>query len=85
MVVCVPDGALLRVALASYGMPLLLLLAGAGVGNFLFGEPGAIWGGLCGLGLAGVWLKLHRGQDCMPVILRRDGNSSLRVCGTRPG
>jgi sigma-E factor negative regulatory protein RseC len=85
VVVGVPDGALLRAALASYGMPLLLLLGGAGLGNFLFGEPGAIGGGLCGLGLAGVWLKLHRGPDSTPVILRRDADSGLRVCGTRTG
>jgi sigma-E factor negative regulatory protein RseC len=85
VVVGLPEGALLRAALASYGMPLLSLLGGAGLGNFLFGEPGAILGGLCGLGLAGVWLKLRRGPDSMPVILRRDEGSGLRVCGTRTG
>ena len=85
VVVGLPDGALLRATLASYGMPLIFLLAGAGLGNFLFGEPGSIWGGLFGLGLAGVWLKLHRGPDAVPVILRRDEGSSMRVCGTRAG
>jgi sigma-E factor negative regulatory protein RseC len=85
VVVGLPDGTLLRATLASYGMPLAFLLSGAVLGNYLFGEPGSIWGGLFGLGLAGAWLKLRRGPDSMPVILRRDQGSSMRVCGTRTG
>lgn len=85
VVVGLPDGALLRAALASYGMPLLLLLGGAGLGKFLFGEPGSIWGGLFGLGMAALWLRLHRGPDKFPVILRRDEGSGRRACGTRAG
>jgi sigma-E factor negative regulatory protein RseC len=85
VVVGLPDGALLRAALASYGKPLLLVLTGAGIGNFLFGEPGSILGGLFGLGLAAILLKLHRAPDTIPVILRRDASSSMRVCGTRAG
>ncbi len=85
VVVGLPDGALLRAALTSYGMPLLFLLGGAGLGKFLFGEPGSIWGGLSGLGIAALWLKWHRGPDRFPVILRRDEGSGMRACGTRTG
>lgn len=85
VVVGLPDGALLRAALASYGMPLIFLLAGAVLGNFMFREPGSIWGGLFGLGLAAVWLKSHRGPGTVPVILRRDEGSGMRACGTRAG
>lgn len=83
VVVGLPDGTLLRATLASYGMPLLLLVGGAGLGNGLAGEPGAIWGGLFGLGFAALWLKRHRGADVMPVILRLD--EGMRSCGTRAG
>lgn len=58
VVVGLPDGAVLQAALASYGLPLALLLAGSGIGGAIFGEPGAIGGGLFGLILAGLWLKL---------------------------
>lgn len=83
VVVGLPDGALLRAALASYGMPLLLLVGGAGLGNALAGEPGAIWGGLSGLGFAALWLKRHRGPDVVPVILRRD--EGVGSCASRAG
>lgn len=83
VVVGLPDGALLRATLASYGMPLVLLLACAGTGKYLFGEPGSISGGLFGLLLAAVWLRSHREPRAVPVILRRDENSGGRACKTR--
>ena len=83
VVVGLPDGALLGAVLASYGMPLLLLVGGAGLGNALGGEPGAILGGLCGLGMAAFWLRRHRGANALPVILRQD--EGIRACGTHSG
>lgn len=83
VVVGLPDGSLLRAALASYVMPLLLLLAGALLGKTLFGELGAIGGGLVGLLLAGFGLRRHRGTGVEPVVLRLDDGTGLRACGTR--
>lgn len=86
VVVGLPDGALLHAALASYGMPLSLLLVGAGLGAFTFGEPGAIGGGLCGLVMAALWLKLatrlqlwpHAGTKPAPQILRLGSTASCQ-------
>lgn len=83
VVVGLPDGALLRATLASYVAPLALLLICAGAGNYLFGEPGSISGGLFGLLLAAVWLKLHRAPRATPVILRRDENAGEHACKSR--
>jgi len=83
VVVGLPDGVLFSAVLASYGMPLVLLLMGAGLGNYLFGEPGSIWGGLFGLGLATVWLRMRRGTNTVPVILRRNEDSGMHACRAR--
>ena len=71
VVVGLADGILLKATLASYVAPLGLMLGGAGLGNALSGEPGAIAGSLFGLVLAGMWLKLRRAPRHTPVILRR--------------
>ncbi len=80
VVIGLPDGAVLHAALASYGVGLLLLLTGAGVGTYLFGEPGAIAGGLSGLALTALWLRRRSGATSSPkhdpVILRRGAASS---------
>lgn len=81
VVVGLPDGALLRAALASYALPLLLLLAGAGLGKLLLGELGAVGGGLLGLASAALWLKRYRGAGVVPVILRHD--DGLGSCAAR--
>ncbi|MBI5329934.1 MAG: SoxR reducing system RseC family protein [Betaproteobacteria bacterium] len=78
VVVGLPAGALLRASLLGYGLPLLLLLAGAGLGHALGGEPGAILGGLCGLALAALGVKRSR-MSAVPVIRRRGSG----VCGTQ--
>lgn len=83
VVVGLPDGSLLQAALASYALPLLLLLLGAGLGKLLGGELGAVAGGLLGLLFAGAVLKRHRGNGTVPVILRRDDGVSGVACGTR--
>ena len=81
VVVGLPDGALLRAALACYGVPLLLLLGGAGLGQGFSGEPGAVLGGLSGLLAAALWLRRQQGPGATPVILRLD--DGVRACGTR--
>lgn len=82
VVVGLPEGALWRAALASYLVPLGLLLAGAVGGRELGGEPGAVAGGLGGLALAAVWLVQRRGRHPAPVILRRDDGGGH--CDARP-
>lgn len=82
VVVGLPDGALLYAAMTSYGIGLAMLLGGAGLGAYFFGEPGAISGGLFGLILAGLLLKYRSGQPrsqyTIPVILRQGTNSGCR-------
>lgn len=85
VVVGLPDGALLHAALSSYGMPLLLTLLGAGAGNAFFGEPGSVAGGLFGLLLAGLWLKLRGVARAGPVILRRGDVAGGQMCKSRGG
>lgn len=77
VVVGLPEGALLRAALLAYGAPLALVLLGAMAGQFLYGEPGAMAGGLCGLLLAALVLRRNR-SDTVPVILRR-GTTACRT------
>lgn len=79
VVVGLPEGALLGAAATAYLMPLLFLLAGGLLGQWLGGELGAIAGGLCGLAMAVLNLRRRRAPDAMPVVLRR-GESS---CASR--
>ena len=71
VVVGLPDGALLGAAVSGYLVPLLLLLAGAALGQQFAGELGAVAGGLCGLGLAALYLKRRRTPVAHPAVLRR--------------
>lgn len=83
VVIGLPDGALLHAALAIYGVALSMLLGCAGLGTYLFGEPGAIGGGLSGLALTALWLRLrirlHPSPKHDPVILRRGTASSCQT------
>jgi sigma-E factor negative regulatory protein RseC len=79
VVVGLPDGALLGAAVSGYLVPLLVLLAGAALGQQFAGELGAVAGGLVGLLLAATWLRRRPpGQTASPAILRRAASS----CGT---
>ena len=72
VVVGLPDGALFAAALAGYILPLVLLLACAALGQHWAGELGAVTGGLCGLGLAALYLKRRDSPAAtQPVVLRR--------------
>jgi sigma-E factor negative regulatory protein RseC len=71
VVIGLPDGALLHAAILGYLVPLLLLLAMAALGQRFGGELGAMAGGLCGLGLAALYLKRRGTAGVNPVILRR--------------
>jgi len=78
VVVGLPDGALLGAAASGYLVPLLLLIAGAALGQQFAGELGAVSGGLVGLLLAAIRLRRRPVQPVSPAILRR-GTST---CGT---
>jgi sigma-E factor negative regulatory protein RseC len=75
VVVGLPDGALLGAAVSGYLVPLLLLLAGAALGQQLGGELGAVSGGLVGLLLAAIRLRRRPGGTSSPAILRRGSGS----------
>jgi len=53
----VADGTLWSASLASYGLPVLLAIAGAAVGQSLAADPGAVTGMLTGLGCGLVLLR----------------------------
>jgi len=79
VIIGLPDGALLHAALASYGIALLMLLGCAMLGKFISGEPGAIFGGLLGLALAAVWIRLRPSPNQTPVVLRRGTKGSCQT------
>lgn len=59
VVISIPDGAPLKAALASYGLGVVLLVAGAALGSmWSAGDLGAALGGLAGLMLAFVLNRL---------------------------
>lgn len=56
--IAIPEGAVRRGAFLAYGLPLLMLLAGAFIGAGVAGDPGAIIGAVGGLVLAFTVLRL---------------------------
>ncbi len=69
VVVGIEDGAVLRAVMASYVIPLVLLISGAMIGT-RWGDLGAVAGAATGLMLATLWLRQRR-QGATPTILRR--------------
>ena len=66
VVLGVPEGTLLRAALVSYIAPLVLLIGGAGMGQYLGGEPISALGGLFGA---------HTGRDLAGRLWTVDAHS----------
>jgi sigma-E factor negative regulatory protein RseC len=75
VVIGIPPGALWKSAFRLYGLPLVLMLAGAFAGQHWNGDMGALAGAAGGLALAALWQK-SRGpaRACQPVMLRRDSS-----------
>ena len=69
VVVTVPDGVVLKAALYSYLLPLLLTLVGAAGGTSLGGDRGAVGGAL--VGLAGGWLVFRSVDRREPLVQLR--------------
>ncbi|OIQ86966.1 SoxR reducing system protein RseC [mine drainage metagenome] len=89
VVVGVEEKALLASSLAVYGVPLLLVLAGAALGTWLASSAGDAWplaGAGLGLFFSFLWVKGHatgRSLDARyrPVILRpADTQSQISIC-----
>lgn len=70
VVIGLPDGALLHAVLSSYVLPLVLILAGAAIGQQQGGEPISALGALIGLAISAVWLRFQRSPRRAPSILR---------------
>jgi sigma-E factor negative regulatory protein RseC len=79
VIIGLPEGALLQAALTTYGTALLMLFVCAVSGKYVFGEPGAILGGLSGLALAALWIRLRPNPKHEPVVLRRGTKSSCQT------
>lgn len=78
VVIGIPGGALWKSAFRLYGLPLLLMLAGALAGQSALGDAGAGAGLLAGL-LFSILLQKIRpaSQAWQPVMLRRAGEFEL--------
>jgi sigma-E factor negative regulatory protein RseC len=80
VVIGIPSGALWRSAFRLYGLPLLLLLAGALVGQHLNGDAGALIGAASGLVLAALAQKFYfPSRAFQPLMLRRADNFFMVV------
>lgn len=76
VVVGIAEGSVLRAALRSYGMPLLLMLAGALLAQALWpGDLSAVAGVLVG-GLGG-WAGLRRSAVSLPMVVRKESRYGI--------
>ena len=72
VVIGIPSGALWRSAFRLYGLPLVLMFAGALAGQHLSGDLAALAGAAGGLILAALWQKARGSSKAwQPVMLRR--------------
>lgn len=81
VVIGVADGAVFKSALAVYLMPLIFVLAGAGLGNFLASSESAqdfnaMMGAGLGLFMSYIWIRLYTAsvgsnKYFQPVVLRK--------------
>lgn len=69
VIIAVPEGAVLKAALRSYLVPLMLALGGAVAGTSFGGDPGAVVGTL--LGLAVGWMSLRMTSHREPEVNMR--------------
>lgn len=78
IVVGIAKGSVLKSALRVYGLPLVLMLAGALLAQTLLpGDGPAVIGMLLG-GMLG-WLVARDGRSARPVVLRRENNPAYHL------
>lgn len=76
VVIGIAEGSVLRAALRSYGVPLLLMLLGALLAQWFWpGDLAAVFGVLLG-GLAG-WLGLRGSSATLPVVVRKETQDGI--------
>lgn len=76
VIIGIASGSVLRAALRSYGVPLLLMLAGALFAQWLWpGDLAAVGGMLLGA-LAG-WLGLRGSTTQLPVVVRKETQDAI--------
>lgn len=61
----IEEAVLVKASLLAYMLPLLFLLVASALGQYGFGEPGAIVGGLLGLLAGGVLVRWHGHRACV--------------------
>lgn len=75
VIVGIPDGKLLHSALYLYGLPLVAVMLGAGLAQWVRpGDAGAVAGALLGLLLAGAWIVTRSSTSlsrARPTVIRR--------------
>lgn len=80
VVIGIPSGALWKSAFRLYGLPLVLMLAGALAGQHWSGDLAALAGAAAGLVLAALWQKRSGpSRATQPVMLRRADEHSLAL------
>jgi sigma-E factor negative regulatory protein RseC len=76
VVIGIAEGSVLRAALRGYGVPLLLMLAGALLAEWFWpGDLSAVAGMLLG-GLAG-WAGLRGSSTALPVVMRKETTDGI--------
>jgi len=76
VVIGIAEGSVLRAALRSYGVPLLLMLLGALLAQWFWpGDLAAVSGMLLG-GLAG-WLGLRQSTIPLPMVVRKETQDGI--------
>lgn len=76
VVIGIAEGSVLRAALRSYGVPLLLMLLGALLAQWFWpGDLAAVGGMLLG-GLAG-WLGLRQSTIPLPMVVRKETQDGI--------
>ena len=78
IVVGIAHGSVLRSALRLYGLPLVLMLAGALLAQAVQPGDGPALAGMLLGGLAG-WLAARGGQTQRPMVLRRENDNLFRM------
>lgn len=72
VIIGIPSGALWKSAFSLYGLPLILMFAGAVAGQHFGGDLAALLGAGAGLIVAALWQKLGVSSRAFrPVMLRR--------------